>query len=89
MVEPAIVMEIAFDTIQKSELHASRFALRFPRIVRLRDDKRRRMPTLERVEEIDVKMLRAKAFSAEPDRTGVEFAHEYVKCAATIHVGLP
>ena len=38
-VEPAIVIEIAFDVVQKSTLHASGFALRFPRIVRLRPDK--------------------------------------------------
>jgi DNA ligase-1 len=38
-VEPRIVIEIAFDVIQESTLHASGFALRFPRIVRLRPDK--------------------------------------------------
>ena len=38
-VEPSIVVEIAFDIIQPSTLHASGFALRFPRIVRLRPDK--------------------------------------------------
>jgi DNA ligase-1 len=32
-------MEIAFNNIQKSNRHNSGFALRFPRIVRLRDDK--------------------------------------------------
>ena len=45
LVEPSIVVEIAFDIIQKSELHASGFALRFPRIVRLRPDKPPRKPT--------------------------------------------
>jgi DNA ligase-1 len=38
-VAPEIVIEIAFDVIQKSSLHASGFSLRFPRIVRLRPDK--------------------------------------------------
>jgi DNA ligase-1 len=33
------VLEIAFDSIQRSDRHDSGFALRFPRIVRLRDDK--------------------------------------------------
>jgi len=39
MVEPRIVLEVAFDKIMMSERHTSGFALRFPRIVRLRDDK--------------------------------------------------
>jgi len=33
------VVEIAFDVIQRSNRHQSGFALRFPRIVRLRIDK--------------------------------------------------
>jgi DNA ligase-1 len=39
-VSPEVVLEVAFDTIQKSSRHKSGFALRFPRIVRLRPDKR-------------------------------------------------
>ncbi len=38
-VEPAIVLEVAFDIVQRSDLHQSGYALRFPRIVRVRDDK--------------------------------------------------
>jgi len=38
-VEPTMVLEVAFDTIQPSTRHASGYALRFPRIVRIRDDK--------------------------------------------------
>ncbi len=38
-VEPTIVVEVAFDVIQRSSRHQSGFALRFPRIVRIRDDK--------------------------------------------------
>ena len=38
-VEPKIVLEVAFDVIQESDLHESGFCLRFPRIVRIRDDK--------------------------------------------------
>lgn len=38
-VEPEIVVEIAFDIVQPSALHESGYALRFPRIVRLRPDK--------------------------------------------------
>ena len=39
MVEPNTVIEVAFDQVQASERHDSGFALRFPRIVRLRPDK--------------------------------------------------
>jgi DNA ligase 1 len=39
-VEPEVVLEVSFDSIQKSTRHKSGFALRFPRIVRLRPDKR-------------------------------------------------
>jgi DNA ligase 1 len=58
LVEPKIVVEIAFDIVQRSELHASGYALRFPRIVRLRPDKcPEDVDTLERVEEIYAEML--------------------------------
>jgi DNA ligase-1 len=36
---PEVVVEIAFDRIMRSGRHGSGFALRFPRIVRVRDDK--------------------------------------------------
>ena len=39
VVEPAIVVEVAFDVIMRSARHESGFALRFPRIARVRDDK--------------------------------------------------
>jgi DNA ligase-1 len=39
LVEPAVVVEVAFDVIQRSRRHQSGFALRFPRIVRIRTDK--------------------------------------------------
>ncbi len=38
-VQPCIVLEVAFDGIQRSDRHESGFALRFPRIKRIRDDK--------------------------------------------------
>jgi DNA ligase 1 len=57
-VEPAVVLEIAFDIIQQSELHESGFALRFPRIVRIRDDKpASEIDTIERVRELYAQML--------------------------------
>ena len=39
VVRPEVVIEIAFDGVQRSARHKSGFALRFPRILRLRDDK--------------------------------------------------
>ena len=39
VVEPSVVVEVAFDVIMRSNRHASGFALRFPRIARVRDDK--------------------------------------------------
>jgi DNA ligase 1 len=38
-VEPAIVIEVTFDSVQKSDRHPSGLALRFPRIKRIRWDK--------------------------------------------------
>ena len=39
LVRPEIVIEVAFDQIQESDRHDSGYAMRFPRIVRLRPDK--------------------------------------------------
>jgi len=39
VVEPRIVLEVTFDRVQPSNRHQSGYALRFPRIVRLRPDK--------------------------------------------------
>ena len=38
-VEPAIILEVTFDAVQESKRHKSGYALRFPRILRVRDDK--------------------------------------------------
>jgi DNA ligase-1 len=52
-VESTVVLEVAFNNIQRSERHDSGFALRFPRIVRLRPDKPvGEIDTLARVREI-------------------------------------
>ena len=47
-VKPEIVLEIAFDRIQESKRHKSGYALRFPRIARIRDDK-----TVDQISTID------------------------------------
>ena len=63
-VEPLRVLEVAFNNIMRSERHASGFALRFPRIIRVRDDKPvEEIDTLARVEEI---------YQSQPDRPAEE-----------------
>jgi DNA ligase-1 len=53
IVEPKLVLEVAFNNIQKSKRHDSGFALRFPRILRARPDKPvAEIDTLQRVEEL-------------------------------------
>jgi len=39
IVEPTVVIEVTFDRVQPSKRHKSGYALRFPRILRLRPDK--------------------------------------------------
>jgi len=52
-VEPKIVLEVAFNAIMRSDRHASGYALRFPRILRIRDDKPpEEADNIERVREI-------------------------------------
>jgi DNA ligase-1 len=59
-VEPLRVIEVAFNNVMRSERHASGFALRFPRILRLREDKpMEEIDTLGRVEEI---------YQSQPDK---------------------
>ena len=59
-VEPLRVLEVAFNNVMRSDRHSSGFALRFPRILRVRDDKPvDEIDTLERVEEI---------YQSQPDK---------------------
>ena len=59
-VEPKIVLEVAFNNLMRSDRHASGFAMRFPRILRIRDDKPvDEIDTLARVEEI---------YNGQPDK---------------------
>ncbi|MBW2997525.1 ATP-dependent DNA ligase [Candidatus Woesearchaeota archaeon] len=39
MVKPALVVEVNFEEIQKSPTYSSGYALRFPRVIRIRDDR--------------------------------------------------
>jgi len=53
VVEPRIVIEVTFDRVQPSKRHKSGYALRFPRIVRLRPDKTAdEIDTLETVQRL-------------------------------------
>jgi DNA ligase 1 len=52
-VKPRIVLEVAFNAIMRSDRHDSGYALRFPRIVRVRQDKLpKEIDTVEEVERI-------------------------------------
>jgi DNA ligase-1 len=75
LVRPEVVLEVAFDGIQRSSRHASGFALRFPRIVRVRDDKR--PDEADRIEAVDAIFEaqvasghREHATAAAPKRAG-------------------
>ena len=59
-VEPTVVLEVAFNNLMRSDRHASGFAMRFPRILRIRDDKP--------VEEIDTLARVEELYNAQPDR---------------------
>jgi DNA ligase-1 len=53
LVEPKIVLEVAFNNMMRSDRHNSGYALRFPRIIRLRPDKLpEEADTIERAREI-------------------------------------
>jgi DNA ligase-1 len=53
VVEPKIVVEVAFNNMMRSDRHESGFALRFPRIVRIRTDKPpEEADTIERAQDI-------------------------------------
>jgi DNA ligase-1 len=71
IVKPEVVLEVAFDSIQHSNRHASGYALRFPRIVRIRDDKPvDEIDTLDRVAE-----LYERYFGAHTEETLSEVAN--------------
>jgi DNA ligase-1 len=66
VVEPTVVVEIAFDVIHRSNRHDSGFALRFPRIFRLRPDKDvREIDTLSNVETLYRRLESGRRFSVQ------------------------
>ncbi|MGB7437218.1 MAG: ATP-dependent DNA ligase [Candidatus Acidiferrum sp.] len=62
-VEPLVVLEVAFNNIQKSARHSSGYALRFPRIVRVRTDKT--VSDIDDLEVVDKLFARQSAGSIE------------------------
>ena len=52
MVEPKIVLEVAFNNMMRSERHESGYALRFPRIVARPDKSAEDADTIERARKI-------------------------------------
>jgi DNA ligase-1 len=59
-VEPLVVLEVAFNNVMRSDRHDSGFALRFPRILRIREDKP--------VSEIDTLDRVAEIYQSQPDK---------------------
>lgn len=65
IVEPTLVIEVAFNNIQRSARHASGYALRFPRILRLRPDKPvGEIDTLGRVAELYARQMNLPGLSS-------------------------
>jgi DNA ligase 1 len=69
LVEPRIVLEVAFDRIMQSDRHTSGYALRFPRILRIREDKRpEEINTLEEVRTLFLRTSASHGRSAAKER---------------------
>jgi DNA ligase-1 len=67
VVEPKIVLEVTFDRVQESKRHKSGYALRFPRILRVRTDK-----TPEEVDTLETVRRLADSNSPRPGPPGAE-----------------
>jgi DNA ligase-1 len=64
MVEPRVVLEVAFDRIMQSDRHTSGYALRFPRILRIREDKG--VDEINTVDDVRALFLRTAGPGARP-----------------------
>ena len=72
-VEPEIVLEVAFNNIMRSDRHASGYALRFPRILRIRTDKPlQEIDSVRRVEEVYQSQVDKPAEQAAGDEQPVK-----------------
>jgi DNA ligase-1 len=68
VVAPDTILEIAFDSIQPSNRHQSGFALRFPRIARIRTDK-----TIAEIDTLETcRRLAAASFASAPNDATAE-----------------
>src|SRR5215813_7812868 len=63
IVEPKVVLEVTCDRIQASKRHKSGYAMRFPRILRLRHDK-----SVEEIDTLSTVRRLAEASDAAPER---------------------
>jgi DNA ligase-1 len=71
LVQPEVVLEVAFDAIMESGRHNSGYALRFPRIVRIRKDKTgSEIDTLANVEKLYRTFSGEKVQLVEPAQAG-------------------
>ena len=71
IVKPEIILEVAFDSIQKSSRHDSGFALRFPRIKNIREDKNVSNDSLQKVEQIYEKQIHIISKITRDDNTAI------------------
>lgn len=73
-VRPEIVLEVAFDGLQKSARHTSGYALRFPRINRIRDDKKPEdadtLETVRKLYEAQVASGHREGNARKPEKKG-------------------
>jgi DNA ligase-1 len=67
VVEPKIVLEVTFDRVQESKRHKSGYALRFPRILRLREDK-----TAEEIDTLDTVRRIARELQGGEERDALD-----------------
>ena len=78
-VEPKIVLEVAFNNMMESDRHESGYALRFPRIVRLRPDKS--------AEEADTIETVRKIFAAQKQNRSLAAAEKAIDGGENDHGG--